>query len=405
MNSPLPDPSSDEPVDAHLRAALRHAPDANATPPAALSAAILSQARAAATPSALTRTAPAATAWPPLRWLLQTWWALSHPALATGLASVMVATVVGLMWWDRVPDEAGAPRELSKTKSAPSAPPHAQLEEMGKLASASAPPSPATNPTLAVADAAKPATARAQIAAENTETKTGTASNTAEQRRAVTDVTPTGKPVVVVNNSTARAEAPSPAAPAVSSEAATPTVQTDAPAVVTDASADQRLALKPPPAPPLAKSAAAVAPSAAPPPAASTEREVARLPGTALGTVLSSSLPAPLTVLREALQNEPERWGWRQNAGPAVPVIPALQAWLNQVELATAGRWAPQLDLRGSDKTAALLILRWTRDVQTAHTLVLRPDGLSWQPAGPGASAWFAPMDAAMVKRLMETLP
>jgi hypothetical protein len=104
--------SDDEPVDGRLRAALRHAPDAGLVPPPALSEAILRQARAttqAAAAAAAPATRPATTKPRLSVWTLLsgTWEALSRPSLASGLASVMLASLVGVMWWGRVPDEDG----------------------------------------------------------------------------------------------------------------------------------------------------------------------------------------------------------------------------------------------------------------------------------------------------------
>ncbi len=95
MSMPLrPDDQRDDTDrDAWLAEALRHAPDAQAAPPAALSEAILRQARVAARPAgaALPTRSPWATAW---AWL-------ARPPVAAGFASVMVATLVGLVWWDQ----------------------------------------------------------------------------------------------------------------------------------------------------------------------------------------------------------------------------------------------------------------------------------------------------------------
>jgi hypothetical protein len=135
--------------DAHLREALRHAPDAGVTPPAALSEAILRQARlaaAAATPSAAAgnaeraagrraaakrdagrrgaaRSSRSGTGFA-ARWA--SFWAwLMQPSVATGFAGLMVATLVGLMWWGRPIDEplreAQAP-ETAPAVAAPAAP-------------------------------------------------------------------------------------------------------------------------------------------------------------------------------------------------------------------------------------------------------------------------------------------
>ena len=108
--------------DAWLREALRHAPDNDAAPPSDVSEAILLKARAAARGAAT----------PPRRGdsrqanvnpLTALWDWLARPPVAAGFASVMAATLVGLMWWDRPMDEA-MPRSPSVTSDrAPAAPP------------------------------------------------------------------------------------------------------------------------------------------------------------------------------------------------------------------------------------------------------------------------------------------
>jgi len=84
--------------DAWLREALRHAPDAEAVPPTGVSEAILAkaraQARAGAPPRRVSRNAFAAF-----------WDWLARPPVAASFASVMAATLVGVMWWDRPMDE------------------------------------------------------------------------------------------------------------------------------------------------------------------------------------------------------------------------------------------------------------------------------------------------------------
>jgi hypothetical protein len=405
------DANHDEPVDAHLRAALRHAPDADAAPPLALTEAILSQARAAS--HARPNAAPAVIRWSPLRGLRQAWLALSQPALATGLASVMVASVVGLMWWDRVPEEVGATAELKRETSKPEVQPALQLEARREVVAAPALPSPTPGPapapmaTAKVADTTKampPAPSR--TTASEIESKTNASSNTVEQRRAMADAAASHKSVTVLSRQ-AGAEATAPAAPAPLAGTASQRFRTEAAVTTADPSALERSMPAPNTAAPLSKPApvVAAAPAALPAPAASTEGAVPRLPRSALGSAFSTSTAAPLTSLRQALQNEPERWAWQQNAGPAAPVVPAWQAWLDQVEAATGSRWSPRIDLPVSDKTARHLTLSWDRDGQTVHTLVLRPDGLLWLKAGTAEPAWFAPLDAATVKRLVDVLP
>jgi len=113
---------SDSERDAWLREALRHAPDADAAPPPDLSETILAQARAAArrggAPArAARRRNPVVALWD---WL-------ARPSVAAGFASVMAATLVGLMWWDRPIDETRPrSRDTVLSRQAPS-PPSAEL--------------------------------------------------------------------------------------------------------------------------------------------------------------------------------------------------------------------------------------------------------------------------------------
>lgn len=104
-----PDAGDDE-RDAWLREALRHAPDSSLSPPAILRDSILSQARAAVAVAAVP---PRAAAAAPARRRIRRessfaafWSWLARPPVAAGFASVMAATLVGLMWWDRPMDEA-----------------------------------------------------------------------------------------------------------------------------------------------------------------------------------------------------------------------------------------------------------------------------------------------------------
>ncbi len=106
--------------DAWLREALRHAPDSGAAPPSAVSAVILAEARAATarptTPSGMRRAAASANP------LLVFWAWLARPAVAAGFASVMAATLVGLMWWDWPMDETLPRAPALERNEAPRAP-------------------------------------------------------------------------------------------------------------------------------------------------------------------------------------------------------------------------------------------------------------------------------------------
>lgn len=112
------DPAAEH--DAYLRSALQHAPDATLAPSEALNQAILARARSAtatsfgaAVPDEALQAAERAQAraasngsargW---RRLANLWAWFGQPAVATGFAGLMVATLVGVMWWDRPLDDA-----------------------------------------------------------------------------------------------------------------------------------------------------------------------------------------------------------------------------------------------------------------------------------------------------------
>jgi hypothetical protein len=152
--------------DAWLREALRHAPDATAGAPPGVSDVILRRARqatAAATtaapaqhatrsPAVASRTRSDAarrttTPWAPLwSWLMQ-------PTVASGFAGVMVATLVGVMWWGRPIDE-----PLREAHLPDAAAPALRSEAPTARADVPAPSAPATQAAPATPANAAPAT-------------------------------------------------------------------------------------------------------------------------------------------------------------------------------------------------------------------------------------------------------
>lgn len=152
--------------DAWLREALRHAPDSDALPPSGVSEAILLKARAAAraTPPARrhgdSATAPGDSRRAFARAFAAFWGWLARPPVAAAFASVMAATLVGLMWWDRPMDEtmprspavaserSDAVPPRAPAAAAPAAPKPAQSEDTLKKtapARSEAPPNPAAD--------------------------------------------------------------------------------------------------------------------------------------------------------------------------------------------------------------------------------------------------------------------
>lgn len=81
------------------------------------------------------------------------------------------------------------------------------------------------------------------------------------------------------------------------------------------------------------------------------------------------------------------------------------QRWLDELDASTAGRWTPQMPARPGSAAPKGLTLRWARDGQTLHILELRPDGVVWRTQNPTEPAWFASLDAALLQRLIESVP
>ena len=159
MNSELPSRPGDQPApsaaqhDAYLQAALRHAPDLDQRPPAPLSESIRRAAHEAA--AARKRRGPPGLLDRAASWLDAV---VRRPSLATGLAGVMVATVVGLMWWDESPPPAvreAPPPAAPAPAPTPQAPAIAQPSAVTE-SEAAAPP--AARSAAPVAAAPAPAT-------------------------------------------------------------------------------------------------------------------------------------------------------------------------------------------------------------------------------------------------------
>ena len=341
MNSPrAPDDPHDEPArDAWLSEALRHAPDADAAPSVAVRETILRQARAATASATPARSR--GSAWQRFN---AAWSWLSGPRIAAGFASVMVATVVGLMWWDRPIDEALRRVEPPATVSAPAAPP-APAPTVPEPPATIAPPAPTPAPTP------KSEAARDQAAAAPPRA-------TAERKREARPSNDTASD----HANDARREAPTAlAAPRAADEtrARADSARTEREAQELDAARERRSeaaqakaaapaaapapALEPAPAPApapalrsapaaaagatQAPAAAAIAPAPAPPPAVAAAAAPARQART-----------ATLRALIEALGEESPRWRWQRDGAGERVWTPELQAWLQGLDRALAAR-------------------------------------------------------------------
>jgi hypothetical protein len=428
-------PEDDLERDAWLRAALRHAPDADASPPAALREAILREARAAASVAAPPRSAAAAPGPSPIDAIAALWNWLARPAVAGGFASLMVATLVGMLWWGR-PIDPGLDAPTTVTTAPPAAvpapataplavpAPPATTPATDKQAAAEAPrdATAGTAPAVAAARATPapppraPAITRVADAATNALPPTGNEVLAAAQPRpAAAKATQADAAATVDRRDQARepesrermAEAPRPAdvdgkreriaAPAPAELAAATPSRPEPPALAKQppsparASAEAMLALQ------SARQSAARAPAAAGAAAPATTAAPASSEDGAAG--------GDLAALLQDIRRRPERWTWQRDGAAARPADAALQAWLAQAEAATRGRWQPAAaPLPGAADGRSPRELRLHEGGRLAAVLRLGPGSLSIDWPGVGAPTREAIIDAASATTLRAAL-
>ncbi|MEO6361624.1 MAG: hypothetical protein ABIO71_00175 [Caldimonas sp.] len=368
MTEPLT--AGDGEHDAWLREALRHAPDASLAAPAEVRDAILLQARAAAAvpawPEASRRTGRDAAPWAAL------WSWLARPPVAAGFASVMAATLVGLMWWDRPMDEALPQPPVAGAESPrplPAAP--ASLPAL-----AAAPPPPA-----AAADALPPrpavvveAARRRAVAAAPVEAK--------EEQRADRSANTSLSESILADNAIQKQRQ-------VRQPEASDSIDKLAAAIEKDQAApraDRERGVA------MAKNeTAATAAAAAPAPA---------------GAMAKS--PRPSTVAPSPAQTAPQPFADNRTAA----ADDALPRWIADVDAAVAGRWE-RVDppaLRRDEATAFSRPSNGGLRVQLAGLPagVLRIDGTKLRFESIGETpprTWQAELPAAVAERLRATMP
>lgn len=354
--------STDDPVphDPWLREALRHAPDADAGPPARLSDTILRMGRAAVAP----RPAPAPPRPPTLvERLLSAWGWLARPPVAAGFASVMVATVVGLMWWGRPIEEAMPPRE-----------------EPAAIAQAPEPP-PAAVPAPAPAPAETP------------------------RKEAASPKIPPAPPRVAIAPAPAPAPEPMQRKSAPPPPAAPPAAQRDssaelaAPAPAEDGArlrgfAERRELATAAPAP----SAAAPAGAGA---AATADAAAQALPSALRSRAAVGTIETPgLSNLRFEIPRRQQEWTWQRDDGEARPVDDALMNWLAQADRTARPHWNP--GTAGGE--GAVATLRFTRGGVVRAILRIGPRGLRLDRGGKTESAELSAAQSAALISALDTL-
>ena len=363
-------PAQDE-RDAWLSLALRHAPDANADAPPALSETILREARSAVARSTAIETAVVTavvtateTAAAPVtsrggrsNWFVSAWDWLARPPMAAGFGAVVAATLAGILWWGRPLDEtlphpplprAAAPQ--TRTEAAPGVLADARPGEREAAAAPPAPPS-------ADKSHAKP------------------------QRAAKTEPAPKARPPVVAEKarrergdsaapSAAAAPAPS-RAEAVQQAPEAAELRRESGASVADATAQRS-----------SQSSSAAAKTT---PLYNGLRAALGDSGRALAKAKPVDTPsAPLAELLMALAQQPERWSWQRGSAEPQAMNPALQRWLVQLDRSTASRWGAAFGPAPSQASGALRLLL---DGVPRATLGFEAGGVRAEISGAGGAA------------------
>ena len=413
--------------DAWLREALRHAPDAGLAAPAALSDAILREARrsvqssatgheiAAGTDPAASAQRPRATAASglvhrlisgPRRRLIDAWDALARPSVAAGLASVVAVVLAGMLWWDRPLRDAppGADRAPKKA-----------VRE-----SADQRPMPATG-----TEALEPGT-DAEPSRERRQADASTVAPAPAPPKAALAPSTLGR----LPSTTSRPVAKPPQAPPSQSGANVPADQAPPNSMQRSPSAHLPPSAQLPSSRPLPpstlppsstlraeldrRSADLAVPSAA-------ERPLPVTPGAA-PAARAAAASSPLGALRAAVAAEPDRWNWAREGGRSRPVDSALQDWLERVDAASSAAPARAAGLTNSRSEAGRSGAAASPDADPAITLHLFRDGqpvatlrlgnaafeLATQPAAGAEGSvqrWRTPLAADRARALRADMP
>jgi hypothetical protein len=430
--------SDDLSHDAHLRAALRHAPDHALVPPSGVSQSILAAARHVHRPARPVTPAPPVrvTVAPPryislvLRWF-------SSPRWAGGLATGLVAALGVGLWLDL-----GTQPVIDRPEvPAPSAPPAASpqpgaevdtlrsqpaVEPASQAPTATAPAPELIAPPVGRAagrddsDAATAARSNRDSAVPRPPSARGESQALAQpgvrggsETRAEPKAKARAKSDGEAADHAPAATSPAPAGPvaptprlAGADRPAAPTESDAVPASAAGAAAGALAQQKAERA-----SASQVEPEAATAPRRLSEEALAKSASQAAArnaspAGLTSNLAAgtavaspALTLLRRARAEQAAgsaHWEW-QRPGALAPTAfdDAAQAWLVQVIQTARGQWLEAGERAG---TGEALEVRWWRDGWPHATLRIEAEGLRW--IEQSGRVRYAPLDAAALQRL-----
>ena len=364
--------SEDLSHDAHLRAALRHAPDHALAPPAGVNLAILSAARQAHRPPRATVAPPPvqmvpahASRWLP--WLQR----LATPRWAGALATGFVAALGLGLWFDLAPEPV-VERQAPAAVPAPAASPESRgsaataRDATKDVAPTAAPKAESTTQPAPAQRDDRPAPARAQSAGptDRTDARAAARGEAAVRRPREANAAAIGERASATPPAPRKADDGSSVRESVGEERR--------------GAAPQSAAI-PPEQPPTALAKTAPAPNAAAEPA-------------------MAASPA-LTLLRRVRAERAAgaaRWTWQAPQAGTITAFDEMgDAWLQRVVQAARGRWS---DVADAGAAGDALEVRWWRDGWPHATLRIEADGLRWVEAN--GRVRYAPMDAAALRRL-----
>jgi hypothetical protein len=375
---------SDIARDEHLRTALRHAPDAALAAPEAVSAQIVAAAnRAADEPAPVV---PGRRRW----WRLPVW----RLGPSSALASLMLAGVLGLLWYEAPP----GPARTDENMQAPAAPPagvsHAPAAAVSEAPAAAKSKAPAAAKTEAHAPA--PGAVLPALAPEAVE-----AARSSRPARALREsppphpgTAPPASPEAVAAAVPQAAAPPAPLRQVPALDAAEPT----AAAAAADATAPTAAEAAADGAEPTAATAAAAragaaeasASSATPPAALSRRTLPARTPAQAEDLAAPPAAPGPAwaDVLRQPI------------GGAEAESGAAATAWLQELDRQTLGPWRAAPDTVPPTEPPDFVL---SRGAMTAGRLWLRAGQVLWCNAA--GSCQQAPLQAGAEAVLRQRLP
>jgi len=401
----------DDARDAHLRAALRHAPDHDAAPPPALSEQILAVARRSVRPAPEDRASWVRRARAAFASALD---ALTRPAGAAAFASLVLATVIGVMWREGAPPEALPERAPAQRVAppTPSAPPAAQAPAPPAPAIVQSPSTPAAEASVSARTQAQHGAGAAKPAVEPKRRVTTASAESAPQAERSQAAQPFGATGANAVRARPDAAARDEARKATTSKAATSAdAQEPTPA---EAAAQGPGLAKTPPAPPIAAeqptvpaTPAPLAPSVASPPPMPRAAPLAAAPPapSALRSSPASAVPDPFASLLVELGREAAgapsstTHRWQRSGALALPHGPIAQAWLAELQRATQGAWQAQ----GPTPVGAhALVLSNERGV--VGRLELIEGGVLWHITSAPNVSWRAALPNETLKRLGESL-